>query len=67
MSHDVDRLDLQLAAMREAALAAKGGLIAAVMDACPGPHRPVQHRDGNPLWCNVCGRSNYGDRYGGAA
>jgi hypothetical protein len=27
----------------------------AAQRACPGPHRPVQHRDFKPPWCRVCG------------
>lgn len=28
--------------------------------ACPGEHKPVQHRDGKPPWCNLCGRDVFG-------
>lgn len=35
-----------------------------VADACPTPdkHRAVQHRDGKPPWCALCGRTNRGVR-----
>lgn len=31
-----------------------------VADACPGPHRVVQHRDHKPPWCRACRRTAYG-------
>ena len=31
-----------------------------VRDACPGVHRPVQHRDMRPPWCRACGRDALG-------
>lgn len=33
-----------------------------VAQACPDPdkHRAVQHRDGKPPWCPLCGRTNRG-------
>lgn len=27
---------------------------------CPGPHKPVQHRDHKPPWCNACRRTSDG-------
>lgn len=35
-----------------------------VVDACltPDKHQPVQHRDGKPPWCALCGRTNRGAR-----
>lgn len=35
-------------------------LVQAVRDACPGPHHPIQHRDGNSPWCRACGRTDRG-------
>ncbi|HEY6115301.1 MAG TPA: hypothetical protein VI172_05030 [Candidatus Dormibacteraeota bacterium] len=31
-----------------------------IRDACPGPHKAVQHRDGRPPWCRVCGYTDDG-------
>lgn len=39
---------------------AEARLIAAIEDACPGPHKPVQHRDGLPPWCKACRRTRTG-------
>lgn len=35
-----------------------------VVQACPDPdkHRAVQHRDGKPPWCPLCGRTSRGVR-----
>lgn len=32
--------------------------------ACPDPdkHQAIQHRDGKPPWCTLCGRTNRGVR-----
>lgn len=37
-------------------------LYRSVVQACPDPdkHRAVQHRDGKPPWCPLCGRTNRG-------
>lgn len=40
-----------LAAARATGSARSGARLAA----CPGPHAPVQHRDGKPQWCRLCG------------
>lgn len=37
-------------------------LLVAVRDACPGPHRPTQHRDGKRPWCKSCGRDSLGNQ-----
>ena len=34
----------------------------AVRLACPGLHRPVQHRDLMPPWCHLCGRTILGTK-----
>ena len=47
---ELDRLRLQLEI-------AHVRLLEAVWSACPGPHRPVQHRDRKPPWCRECGRT----------
>lgn len=39
---------------------AQNRLLDAVARACPGTHRPVQHRDRKPPWCKECGRTTYG-------
>lgn len=57
-------LEDRLTALREAAVRANAALFHAVSEACPGDHRPVQHRDGMPAWCPECGRTSSGDRYG---
>lgn len=31
-------------------------ITSAALDPCPD-HKPVQHRDGSPPWCNTCGRT----------
>ncbi len=49
--------------LREAAANARAELAAAVVAACPGEHRPVQHRDMRPPWCRVCGRGADGAIY----
>ena len=47
---ELDRLRLQGAR-------AQARLLKAVASACPGPHRPAQHRDRKPPWCKRCGRT----------
>lgn len=49
--------------LREEYNAARGRLAAAVVEACPGPHQPTQHRDRLPPWCPVCGRDSLGRRW----
>lgn len=34
-----------------------------ILSVCPGPHRPVQHRDHRPAWCRVCGYTTTGERF----
>lgn len=41
-------------------LEAERALIGAVIAACPGPHRLVQHRDGRLPWCPKCRRTEQG-------
>jgi hypothetical protein len=50
-------------ALRVAADEAEMALYAAVRDACPGEHLPIQHRDMNPPWCRFCGRDNDGRQW----
>lgn len=45
------------------AVDARLNLADAIRDACPKPHRFVQHRDHQPAWCNTCGRGELGVRY----
>lgn len=45
---------------------AEADLYRAVVNACPGPHKPTQHRDGNPPWCAACGRTGRGTPIEGA-
>lgn len=59
---DEDATELRLTALREVAQHAQGKLHRAVVDACPGPHAVVQHRDGQPPWCEACGRGVDGKR-----
>lgn len=33
-----------------------------VVEKCPGPHKPIQHRDHRPPWCQTCGRTTRGIR-----
>lgn len=46
--------------LRDEMFQAKGRLLEAVNDACPGRHTPRQHRDGRPPWCPACGRDELG-------
>ncbi|GAA0528593.1 hypothetical protein GCM10010172_06480 [Paractinoplanes ferrugineus] len=46
-----------IAEMRKNINTAQMQLAAMVMTACPGPHRPTQHRDRKPPWCSACGRT----------
>lgn len=47
---------------RNQAMEAESHLHRMVAQACPDPdkHRAVQHRDGKPPWCPLCGRTNRG-------
>lgn len=49
-------VELRLQALREVAQLAQGKLHRAVVNACPKPHKVVQHRDAQPPWCETCGR-----------
>lgn len=33
-----------------------------IADACPGPHRYVQHRDDKPPWCPACRYTEAGQK-----
>lgn len=52
--------DEELKYLREQANEFEETLRRAVVESCPGPHEPRQHRDRNEAWCNVCGRSARG-------
>lgn len=52
-------------ALRDVADKAETALRCAVIEACPGPHHPVQHRDRKPPWCAACGRTARGVEVGG--
>lgn len=41
-------------------LGAEMDLFNTVVDACPGIHSTIQHRDMRPPWCPNCGRTDYG-------
>ena len=55
--------EMRLSYLREDARDAIERLRVAVADACPrgAEHRPVQHRDKKPPWCNACGRDSDGN------
>lgn len=36
-------------------------LLTLVEAMCPGPHKPVLHRDHKPPWCKACRRTALGD------
>lgn len=57
-SDDQDHLDY----LRELADGADASLFFAVIDACPGDHVIVQHRDRKAPWCRHCGRTARGVR-----
>ena len=46
--------------LRKTAAKARRRLTAAIIDACPGEHSTIQHRDMRPPWCPHCGRDDYG-------
>jgi hypothetical protein len=46
--------------LRERYHATRTELLVAVRGLCPGRHRPVQHRDRKPPWCDTCGRDQLG-------
>ena len=46
--------------LRTAAAEARDRLTEAIIDACPGEHSTIQHRDMRPPWCPHCGRNDYG-------
>ena len=52
--------------LRKATSVADARLYRAVVDACPGEHSAIQHRDGRPAWCRDCGRNNRGVTVKGA-
>lgn len=52
--------DEKIAELQQATVAADEALRAAVLEACPGEHHPVQHRDRRPPWCKACGRTARG-------
>lgn len=41
---------------------ARANLADALIEECPGPHKPVQHRDFKPAWCEACGYAEDGTR-----
>lgn len=51
-----------IAEMAEAARIARFQLAATIMSACPGIHKPVQHRDRRLPWCEACGYTETGGR-----
>lgn len=50
----------RIAQARLAFIDARLDLADAVRDACPKPHSYVQHRDGQPAWCEACGYAEDG-------
>lgn len=62
MSHDPHQKLLD--ELREQLKQAEYYLYKSVAQACPTPdkHQAVQHRDGKPPWCPLCGRTNRGVR-----
>lgn len=54
--------DDELQHLRAVVNRAEQTLMDAVVDSCPGPHKPVQHRDHLPEWCHACGRTRRGMR-----
>lgn len=54
--------DHALLLLRREANLAEQRLKDTVAEKCPGPHKPVQHRDHRPPWCQVCGRTTRGLR-----
>lgn len=54
--------EASIRALALAAIDARLNLADAIRKACPGPHRYVQHRDGNAAWCPVCGYAERGSR-----
>lgn len=54
--------DEVLLLLRKEANRAEQALKDAVAEKCPGPHKPIQHRDHRPPWCRVCGRTTRGLR-----
>lgn len=44
-----------IAAARTWYVEARDNLADTLLKECPAPHRPVQHRDRKPAWCEACG------------
>ncbi len=40
--------------LAQEATAARAKLVTFIEAACPGPHKPVQHRDAWAPWCDAC-------------
>lgn len=54
------RREAEIGRLRDLIDKASLELVALVTEACPGEHRPRQHRDGKQPWCQACGRDNRG-------
>lgn len=50
----------RLSRLRQDVFDAVTALEAEVTKMCPGDHQPLQHRDAQPPWCQVCGRDAAG-------